>query len=158
MGVTWKSFHISAGEGDWEPAGYNIRWEDGREYGRWRRVLRKHPHGLTVISRYKAPPGKAWKIIGRASELGEEIYIMEGAYYDPLGRILAGPGTFMFNAPGTRHGGISCDLTLYIHCCSGEPDEIISIDLIDFEPREFPATAPASSRSALALASPRTSR
>ena len=39
----------------------------------------------------------------------------------------------MFNAPGARHGGISCDLTLYIHCCSGEPDEIVSIDLIDFD-------------------------
>jgi len=134
MSVAWKSFRVGAEEGDWEPASYNIRTDDGREYGRWRRVLRKHPHGLTVISRYKAPPGKAWKIIGKASELGEEVYIMEGAYYDARGRVLAGPGTFMFNAPGARHGGISCDLTLYIHCCSGEPDEIISIELIDFEP------------------------
>jgi len=40
----------------------------------------------------------------------------------------------MFNAPGAIHGGISCDLTLFIHCCSGTPDEIVSIDLIDFEP------------------------
>jgi hypothetical protein len=23
---------------------------------------------------------------------------------------------------------------LFIHCCSGEPDEIVSIDLIDFIP------------------------
>jgi len=29
-------------------------------------------------------------------------------------------------------------LTLYIHCCSGEPDDIVSIDLIDFEPKEQP--------------------
>ena len=36
--------------------------------------------------------------------------------------------------PGAVHGGISCDLTLLIHCCSGEPDDIVSIDLIDFEP------------------------
>ena len=43
---------------------------------------------------------------------------MEGAYYDTKGRIIARPGTFMFNAPGAIHGGISCDLTLYIHCCS----------------------------------------
>jgi hypothetical protein len=99
-------------------------------------VLRRHPHGLTVISRYKAPPGKAWKIVGRASALGEEVYIMDGAYYDTQGRIVAGPGTFMFNAPGAVHGGISCDLTLYIHCCSGEPDTIVSIDLIDFESAE----------------------
>jgi hypothetical protein len=49
-------------------------------------VLRKHPHGLTVVSRYKAPPGKAWKIVGKASELGEEVYIMEGAHYDARGR------------------------------------------------------------------------
>jgi hypothetical protein len=30
-----------------------------------------------------------------------------------------------------------------IHCCSGEPDEIVSIDLIDFEPKEQPSTVPA---------------
>jgi hypothetical protein len=28
-------------------------------------------------------------------------------------------------------------ISLYIHGCSGEPDEIISIDLIDFELKEF---------------------
>ena len=72
MSVTWKGFRVGAEEGGWEPASYNIRTDDGREYGRWRRVLRKHPHGLTVISRYQAPPGKAWKIIGKASELGEK--------------------------------------------------------------------------------------
>ena len=136
MSMTWKTYRMDRGQGGWEAASYNIRTADGREYGRWRRVLRQHPHGLTVISHYKAPPGKAWKIVGIASELGEEVYILEGAYYDTRGRILAGPGTFMFNAPGARHGGISCDLTLYIHCCSGEPDEIVSIDLIDFEPNE----------------------
>jgi hypothetical protein len=46
-------------------------------------------------------------------------------------------------SPGARHGGISCDLTLYIHCCSGEPDEIVSIDLIDFELKEHLSTVPA---------------
>src|SRR4030088_86708 len=105
MSDSLKSFRAGAEEGGWDPASYNFRAEDGQEYGRWRRVLRRHPHGLTVISRYKAPAGKAWKIIGRASMLGEEVYIMEGAYYDARGRILAGPGTYIFNAPGARHGG-----------------------------------------------------
>lgn len=139
MDTTWKTFRVGLDEGAWEPGSYNFRAEDGKEYGRWRRVLRKHPHGLTVISHYKAPAGKAWRIVGKASELGEEVYVLEGAYYDAKGRILAGPGTFMFNAPGARHGGISYDLTLYIHCCSGEPDELVSIDLIDFDPREQPS-------------------
>jgi hypothetical protein len=106
MNERWISFKVDPGEGDWEAASYNIRGEDGSEYGRWRRVLRKHSHGLTVISRYKSPPGKAWKIVGRASALGEEVFIMEGAYYRPDGRILAGPGAFLFNAPGAVHGGI----------------------------------------------------
>ena len=131
-----KSFRVDPADIAWEPAPYNVKWEDGREYGRWRRVLRKDSHGLTVISRYTAPPGKAWKIIGKASALGEEVYIMDGAYYNNAGRIIAGPGTFMFNAPGAIHGAISGALTLYIHCCSGEPDEIVSIDLIDFDPKE----------------------
>jgi len=135
-----QTFRVGPDDGEWEPASYNIRLEDGSEYGRWRRVLRRHRHGLTVISRYKAPPHKAWKIVGKASTLGEEVYIMEGAYYDANGRVTAGPGTFMFNAPGAVHDGISRDLTLYIHCCSGEPDEIVSIDLIDFEPNDEPET------------------
>jgi hypothetical protein len=133
--AAWKSFWLGPEEGGWEPASYNVKGEDGREYGRWRRVLRKHAHGLTVISRYTAPPGKAWKIIGRASALGEEVYIMEGAYYDAAGNVIARAGTYMFNAPGAVHGGISRDLTLFIHCCSGEPDEIVSVALIDFEPK-----------------------
>jgi hypothetical protein len=144
--IVWKSFKVDPADTDWEPASYNVKWGDGREYGRWRRVLRKDPHGLTVISRYTAPPGKAWKIIGKASELGEEVYIMDGAYYNNAGRIVAGPGTFMFNAPGAVHGGISCGLILYIHCCSGEPDEIVSIDLIDFEPKERVASMGAGER------------
>jgi hypothetical protein len=55
--ITWKTFRVGPDEGAWEPATYNIIAEDGQEYGRWRRVLRKHSHGLTVISRYKSPPG-----------------------------------------------------------------------------------------------------
>jgi hypothetical protein len=136
MSDIWKTFRVDPNKGEWEPASYNVQWSDGREYGRWRRVLRQHSHGLTVISRYTAPPGKAWKIVGKASELGEEVYLMEGAYYDTRGRIVARPGTFMFNAPGSIHGGISRDLTLYIHCCSGKPDQIVSADLIDFEAKE----------------------
>src|SRR5215203_1584500 len=72
--VVWKSFKVRPKDGDWEPASYNVQWEDGKEYGRWRRVLRRHSHGLTVISRYTAPPGKAWKIVGKASRLGEEVH------------------------------------------------------------------------------------
>ena len=142
MEVDWKTYRVAPGEGALEPASYNIRTADGQEYGRWRRVLRKHPHGLTVISHYKAPSGKAWRIIGKASELGEEVYILAGAYYDMQGRILAGPGSFMFNAPSARHGGISCDLNLYIHCCSGQADQLVSIDLIDFDTKERPPSFP----------------
>jgi hypothetical protein len=85
---------------------------------------------LRAVERIRPPPGKAWKIVGKASQLGEEVYNMEGAYYDTRGRIVARPETYMFNAPGAVHGGISCNLTLYIHCCSGEPDEIVSVGLM----------------------------
>jgi hypothetical protein len=77
-----------------------VQWFDGLEYGRWRRALRQHGHGLTVISRYAAPSGKAWKIVGKASEPGEEACILEGCYHDAKGRVIAGPGNYMFNAPG----------------------------------------------------------
>lgn len=132
----WKSFEVGPNEGPLEGASYNVLWSDGREYGRWRRVLRRDAHGLTVISKYTAPPGKAWKIVGKAPPLGEEVLIMEGAYYNVEGRVTAAAGTFMFNAPGAIHGGISRELTLFIHCASGQPDELLSVELIDFEPSE----------------------
>lgn len=138
MTDSMKSFKVAHDEGEWVPASYNIRWTDGKEYGRWARILRKDQHGLTMVARFVAPPGKAWRIVGRAPELGEEVYVMAGAYYNTAGDIIARPGTFMFNAPGAVHGGISTDLTLYIHWCSGKPDEIVSQGLIDFVPRELP--------------------
>ena len=131
----WNRFELGPDEGGWESADYNVV-VDGQEFGRWRRVLRRHRHGLTVVSRYTAPPGKGWKIVGKASSLGEEVYVLKGAYYNQAGRIIAHPGSYMFNAPGAQHRGTLTDLTLLIHCCSGEPDEIVSIDLIDFKPVE----------------------
>ncbi|MGD9945300.1 MAG: hypothetical protein AB7L76_21185 [Burkholderiaceae bacterium] len=129
-----RSFHIHPDKLEWEGANYNLIWEDGREYGRFRRVLRRDAHGLTIIARFVAPPGKAWRIMGRAPELGEEVYILKGAYYDKRGRVVAPEGSFMYNAPGALHGGISTDLTLLLHWCSGKPDEIVSAEMIDFEP------------------------
>ena len=130
-----KSFSIGPEDSPWEPADYNITWTDGKEYGRFRRVLRRDHHGLTIIARFVAPEGKAWKIVGRAPELGEEVYLLKGAYYDTQGRIVAPEGSFMFNAPGALHGGISTDMTALIHWCSGKPDDIVSTELIDFVAR-----------------------
>ena len=84
MDEQWKSFRVDTAEGAWEPASYNVRTEDGREYGRWRRVLRKDRHGLTVISRYRSPPGKAWKIVGRASAPPEEPTESDRAWFFKL--------------------------------------------------------------------------
>ena len=43
--VVWRSFKVAESDVGWEAASYNVQWEDGKEYGRWRRVLRKHSHG-----------------------------------------------------------------------------------------------------------------
>ena len=32
--MVWKSFKVDPADADWEPAAYNVKWEDGREYGR----------------------------------------------------------------------------------------------------------------------------
>lgn len=135
MTVVWSSFKVDPTQGEWASGPHNFRGADGNEYGSWIKVLREHVHGFTILLRVKAPPGKAWKIVGKAPELGEEVYILEGSYYDSAGRPVVGPGSFMFNAPGAIHGGIQRDMTLLVHWCSGKRDEIISRELIDFEPK-----------------------
>ena len=44
-----RSFQLHPDDSPWEPADYNIIWEDGREYGRFRRVLRRDAHGLDLM-------------------------------------------------------------------------------------------------------------
>ncbi len=63
--------------------------------------------------------------------------MVSAASYNKSGRIITHPGSYIFNAPGAQHGDISTDLTLLFHRCSGAPDEIVSIRLVDFEPTEF---------------------
>lgn len=96
---SWKSNELKLDEGGWEPADYNVNI-DGIEYGWWRRTLREHRHGLTVISHYKAPSGQGWEIVGKASSLDEEVYVMSGVYYDKLGQIIKrGPAHKYSNSP-----------------------------------------------------------
>ena len=63
--------------------------------------------------------------------------MVSAASYNKSGRINTRPGSYIYNAPSAQHGGISTDLTLLVHCCSGAPDEIVSTRLVDFEPTEF---------------------
>lgn len=133
-----KNIKVDPTEEDWIAGEHNITWSDGNEYGTWTKMLREQRNGLSVILKIAAPPGKAWKVVGKAPELGEEVYILHGAYYGSSGNIVAGPGTYMFNSPGALHGGIQRNMSLFIHWCSGKPDDIISRELIDFEPKEEP--------------------
>lgn len=129
-----KSFIAKGGDAVWKPASYNVVIA-GEEYGGWQRVLRKDEAALTVLTKRQAPSGKAWKIIGKAPNGGEEVFILEGAYYSVEGRKIADAGDYIFNADGAIHGGYSPGTQLLlVHWCSGVPDDLISAELADFEP------------------------
>ncbi|MEC8372819.1 MAG: hypothetical protein VXZ99_18645, partial [Pseudomonadota bacterium] len=49
--------------------------------------------------------GQGLEILAKASSLGEQLYVMSGAYYDKSGLIIPHPGSYIFNAPGAQHGG-----------------------------------------------------
>lgn len=139
MDVSWKTYRVGSDEGTWEAASYNIRTA-GRRPRVWpvaqsAAQASARPDGDFSLQGSTGPGMENRRQGISARRRG--LYSRR-AYYDTQGRVVAGPRTFMFNAPGAVHGGLSCDLILYIHCCSGEPDEIVSIDLIDFEPREQP--------------------
>ena len=105
------------------------------------KALRTIPPGTTMTYRRLAEivrRPRAVRAVGLANARNPVCLVI------PCHRIIGSnghPTGFMFNAPGSLHGGISCALTLYIHCCSGEPDEIVPIDHIDFEPKERVASA-----------------
>lgn len=128
-----ESIRVLGGDLAWMPNEGNITWTDGKEYGQWTKVFRRHDHGLTILAKFLAPKGKAWKLVAKAPELGEDVYILEGGYYRKSGILLAGPGAYMFNAPHASHGGITYNLLIFVHWCSGKKDYDKQMELIDFE-------------------------
>lgn len=138
MVMKWKNLKIRRDEGEWESISQNFVGDDGREYGCWNKILRRDEHGLTLFQHFKAPPKKAFRLTAVAPDLGEEVFVLSGAYYNRSGHITAGPGTYMFNAPGARHGGIVCEAKVLTHWCSGKPDEDLALSVIDFQPLEEP--------------------
>src|SRR5690625_5073349 len=130
----WESIHLNTSNMPWKPASEeNFVGLDGQEYGQWVKVLRNDGHALTLISKFKAPKGKAWRLVAKAPELGEDVYILEGEYLKVNGEVLAQAGEYMFYAPHAPHGGFITEITILVHWCSGQKDYDKKFELVDFK-------------------------
>jgi len=93
---------------------------------------RQEGGGIAYLARFLPPAGKVIKIVAIARS-DEHIFALEGGRGTKSGEQLRFPGTYALNPRGKRHSAFIGTETIGLIVYTGEPDEILSIEIIDRE-------------------------
>ena len=94
---------------------------------------RQEGGGIVFLAKFLPPAGKVIKMVAIARS-DEHIFILEGGRGTKTGEQLRFPGTYGLNPRGKRHSAfIGTELMSFL-LYTGEPDEILSLEIIDSEP------------------------
>jgi hypothetical protein len=94
---------------------------------------RQEGGGIAYLARFLPPAGKVIKIVAVARS-DEHIFALEGGRGTKSGEQLRFPGTYGLNPRGKRHSAFIGTETISLVVYTGEPDEILSMEMIDREP------------------------
>ena len=94
---------------------------------------RRDGGGIAYLARFLPPVGKAIKIVAVARS-DEHFFVLEGGPGTRSGGWLSFPGTYGLNLRGKRHNAFIDTETISLVVYTGEPDEILSMEIIDREP------------------------
>src|SRR5690348_113292 len=88
--------------------------------------------GIAWLAKFSPPPGKLIKII--ASALSDEhVFNLEGGRVTKAGQPTRSAGGYTLNPKGQPHSALIGAETLSLVIYRGEPDAIVSMELIDVE-------------------------
>ena len=94
---------------------------------------RQEGGGIAYLARFLPPAGKVIKIVAVARS-DEHIFALEGGRGTKSGEQLRFPGNYGLNPRGKRHSAFIGTETIALVVYTGEPDEILSMEIIDREP------------------------
>jgi len=98
---------------------------------------RRDGGGLALLSRVSPPPGKLVKIVSVARS-DEHVFNLEGGRGTKSGQPVRASGGYTLNPEGQVHSALIATETLSLVVYRGEPDENISLEVLDAAPASEP--------------------
>lgn len=125
---------IQSSSVEWQPAHRIMPGipEPEGPYGTWVKVLRRPSNGggWTYMLRHLPPPGRAIRVLARATS-HEEIFRLQGGFGGSPGASQSGAGMYVFNPAGLVHGGVVREESVALAHMHGDLDEVIEYQFID---------------------------
>src|SRR5713226_8600703 len=88
--------------------------------------------GIAWLAKFSPPPGKLIKIVATALS-DEHVFNLEGGRTTKTGEKARSSGGYTLNPEGQPHSAFIGSETLSLIVYRGEPDEIVSMEVIDVE-------------------------
>ena len=86
--------------------------------------------GIAWLAKWTPPPGKLIKIVAKALS-DEHVFNLEGGRATKAGTPTRAPGGYTLNPEGQPHSALTATETVNLIIYRGEPDEIVSLEVID---------------------------
>ena len=102
----------------------------GRSRTRARRARPCEGGGIAWLGKFSPPPGKLIKIVAIALS-DEHVFNLEGGRATKSGAPARASGGYTLNPTGQPHSALIATKTVSLIIYTGEPDEIVSMEVID---------------------------
>ena len=89
--------------------------------------------GIAWLARFSPPPGKLIKIVATALS-DEHVFNLSGGRTTKSGQPARSSGGYTLNPEGQPHSAFLGSETVSLVIYRGEPDEIVSMEVVDLEP------------------------
>lgn len=91
---------------------------------------RKDGGGIAWLAKFSPPPGKLIKIVATALS-DEHVFNLEGGRATKAGTPARSAGGYTLNPTGQAHSALIATETVSLVIYTGEPDEIVSMEVVD---------------------------
>ena len=88
--------------------------------------------GIAWLAKFSPPPGKLIKIVATALS-DEHVFNLTGGRATKSGQPVRASGGYTLNPKGQPHSALIATETVSLVIYRGEPDEIVSMELVDVE-------------------------
>src|SRR5712691_5143312 len=129
------STHVDVASAEWTPGtpfyGPTAVY-DGRDIVQLKVLSdrRAEGGGIAWLAKFSPPPGKLIKIVATALS-DEHVFNLEGGRTTKTGEPARSSGGYTLNPTGQPHSALIAGETLSLVIYTGEPDEIVSMDVVD---------------------------
>ena len=94
---------------------------------------RENGGGIAWLARFSPPPGRLIKIVAKALS-DEHVFNVEGGRGTKSGGATRSSGGYTLNPKGQPHSAFIGTETISLIVYRGEPDEIVSLEVVDPSP------------------------